>query len=171
MKQQNRATRRGFLLKATSALSAPIALAAAGGRASARPRIDAEATLVALEDERSIRALQLAYAERVNAASPTRAPADPSGALGDATIAALVVDLRDAVQVAPDRRTAKAVLRCEIVVETPIDAPGYSLVDLARLQGEGVLRRRETRALEQTFTRENGIWKIASTALKESTHA
>jgi len=171
MKQPNQATRRGFLLKATAALSAPIAMAGASGRASAGSRTGTEARLVALEDERSIRELQLAYAERMNAAPPTRAPNDAPGAPGDAHIAALVVDARDAVQIAPDRRTAKAVLRCALVVETPIEAPGYSLVDLARLQGEGVLRRSEPRALEQTFIRDNGTWKIASTVLKESTHA
>jgi len=171
MKQPNQATRRGFLLKATSALSAPIALAAAGGRANAGPRTGAESRLAALEDERTIRALQLAYAERMNAAAPVLAPIDSSGTLRDATIAALAVDVRDTVQIAPDRRTAKAVLRCELVVEIPIEAPGYSLVDLARLQGEGVLRHSEPRALEQTYTRDDGTWKIATTVLKEFTHA
>jgi len=50
-------------------------------------------------------------------------------------------------------------------LEAPIEAPGSSLVDMARLQGEGVLTRTEARVLEITCTRTSGGWRLSRAEL------
>jgi hypothetical protein len=175
MKTDKTATRRRFLVSAGAALSAPVALAMTNEAAAATRDHEAlETRLAALEDANAIRALQRAYARSLDAGSPAAAAelfADPSRVRFDTAIRGLSLDAageEDSIEVAADRRTATARMRCMVRVETPIEAPGCTLVDMARLQGEGVLCSSKRRVLEQAFVRRDGVWKIESAELREA---
>jgi hypothetical protein len=131
------------------------------------------ARLAALEDANAIRELQRAYARHVGAGAQAAAAAlfaEPNRARLDATIRGVTLDGSEgqiAIEIAADRRTAVARAACVVRIETPIEAPGCTLVDMARAQGEGVVRRSERRSLEQRFVRRDGVWRIASSELRE----
>jgi hypothetical protein len=146
MKTKETATRRRFFFGAGAvALAAPVTFAASASDASRGDVETLEARLAALEDANAIRELQRAYAIQVRAEE-----------VNDVVI-----------QIAADRRTATARTLCVVQVESPIEAPGCTLVDMARAQGEGVVRRNERRFLEQTFARRDGLWKIERAELRE----
>ena len=72
-----------------------------------------------------------------------------------------------AVEIAADRCTATSSVACTVLVESPIDAPGCTLVDMARAQGEGFVRSTARRVLEQSFVRRKGVWELESSRLLE----
>lgn len=157
------ATRRRFLCKAGAALSVPLAAAAGAPTAAATDDSAAlRARLALLEDANAIRALQHAYAQRVNAGGgpaldklfvgdvPTRGfrtfCPDPHG--GD-----------DSIDIDPGAATATAREHCVVEIETAIE-PSCPLVEMARAQGGGVLRRSERGVLESEYVKLDGVWKI-----------
>jgi hypothetical protein len=66
---------------------------------------------------------------------------------------------QDAIEVSPDRTTATARTHCVVQTETAI-GPNCTLVEMARGQGEGVLRRSETRVLVSNYVKVRDAWKI-----------
>ena len=178
MKTNDVATRRRFFFGAgAAALAAPpiaFALAAPDESASDQEARDALAARVAaFEDANAIRELQRAYAKHLNANAQAAAAelfTDPAHARFDATIrelAAAAAGADASIEIAPDRATATARQSCIVRIEAPIEAPGCALVDMARAQGEGVVRYHERRSLEQTFVRRGGVWKIERSAVRE----
>jgi len=176
------ATRRRFFFGASAALAAPLAaplaLAAAGPAAHAVDAAGSDdrdalaARLAALEDANAIRELQRAYLRHVNAGAHSAVAelfADATRARLDDAVRALAVEAADevAIEIAADRRTATARMACIVRTEAAIDAPGCTLVDMARAQGEGVLRRSEPRRLEQAFVQQDGVWRIESALFRE----
>jgi hypothetical protein len=173
MKTKPLSTRRKFFLKAGAAMSAPLAF----GTAAALRSTDSDAyalqvRLAALEDERAVRRLSQAYIKHVNARAHddlAQLFADSSAARSDANLGSLRADLSDeqaAIEIAADRQTATALIPCIVEVATPIDGPGWTLVEMAHRQGDGVIRRAESRILEQTYVRRNDVWKLARSGLK-----
>ncbi len=129
--------------------------------------------LRALEDAAAIRELNRIYVALVNDRAyedlarlfdaPARAPVDrdvvrlTSASFGDS----------DGIDVATDRRTARAQLHCVVETEAPIE-DGYTLVDMARAQGEGVVRRRERRVIELSYVNRNGLWKLSGSIFRSA---
>jgi hypothetical protein len=161
-------TRRHFFRDASTALAVPLvastALAAAGAaEATTRP--------AALEDVNAIRALQQAYARLVNAGAHADAAqlfADPSAALLDPNVRRLLADRfseHDAIELATGGDTATAQLLCTVETETAI-GPSCTLVEMARLQGEGVIKRSERRVLESAYVKQAGVWRISHAAYR-----
>ena len=138
-------TRRSFMAVAGAALSAPVAAAAATlpGRIEPDPL---KTRLVHLEDVNEIRALNQAYLieRRMSGVSP----AD----FGE----------HDVIEIAEDRQTATARLHVIVHTETPLE-PDCTLVEMARAQGEGVVRLALPAVLEHTYVRRGGAWKILRT--------
>ena len=174
MPTQSRSTRpssrRSFIVTAGTALSAPIAVAAATLPAS--PAVDLDdpsARLARLEAMAAIRALNQQYARSVNVGERDALAglfADPSAAAIDPAIRSLVVDSAagdDAIEVAPDGRSATARLHRVVEVEDAI-GPSCPLVDMAREQGGGTVRRRGRVLLENAYVQHDGVWKIHRTA-------
>ncbi len=165
-------TRRRFFGHAGAALTAPLAVTAA---LAAQPSVDdgSAARLAALEDANAIRALQREYARLVNAgahADAARLFADPAAMPIDAGLCRLAADrfaAHEAIDVAPSGVTATARLECTVERETAI-AGGYTLVDMLRQQGEGTLRAVEQGALESSYVKRGGAWKIASLVLRRA---
>jgi hypothetical protein len=135
-------TRRTFFGGA-AALTAPLAISAAAAGD------DAAARLAALEDERAIRALVQAYAQRVTA-GVERAPA--------ANVRALALDADISVSIAADG-TATARVTCTVDTATPIDGR-ETLIEMARLQGDGVIVGSARRLLNSSFVKRNGTWQL-----------
>jgi hypothetical protein len=65
----------------------------------------------------------------------------------------------DVIEIATDGTTATAHTRCAVQTEAVI-GPNCTLVEMAREQGEGVLRRSEKRVLVSTYVKVSGTWKI-----------
>jgi hypothetical protein len=163
MKTKSISTRRRFFLQASAALSVPLAASAA--HAAKADDSSASARLAALEDSNAIRALQQAYARLVNSGAHEKAGdlfGNPSEARLDGSVRSVSMDgfgEHDAIEVAPDRTTATARTHCAVQVETAI-GPNCTLVEMAREQGEGVLRRSEKRVLAGSYVKVGGTWKI-----------
>jgi hypothetical protein len=66
----------------------------------------------------------------------------------------------DAIDVAPDRHTATARLRCTARVASAI-GPDCTLAEMAILQGVGTLRWQETADVVAAYLREGAAWRIA----------
>ena len=165
-------TRRRFFGHAGAALSVPLtattafaALPSTGDAAAAR--------LAALEAGDAIRTLQQTYARLVNAGAHDEAArlfVEPAAMPRDAGLCRLAADwfaANDIVVVAPDGENATARLDCTAEIETPIDAR-YTLVEMARQQGGGTLRATEQRALESSYVKRGGAWKIAGLVLRRT---
>ena len=147
MRTTSSSTRRSFLQTAGSALSVPLAAAAASVPVRAAGDGDSpNARLARLEDLEAIRALNLEFAR-----SRALAPAD--------------FEERDAIDIAADRGAATALLHCVVDVEDPI-GPDCPLVDMARQQGGGVVRRTERGVFENAYVRRDGIWKFQRSAYR-----
>ena len=144
----DRRTRRSFFGSA-ALLAAPLA----AGTALASD--DLAARLAALEDANTIRALLRDWARGV-AAGKSAAPA--------ASIYGLTLDADVSITVA-DNGTATASVPCVVETATPIDG-NETLVEMARLQGDGVVRRAERRVLHGSFVKRDGCWHFASTELR-----
>ena len=141
------ATRRRFFAHTSALLAVPLAastaLAADGGGE------DLAARLAALEDANAIRGLLQRHAQGINAGT---------NAAPDANVRALRLDSEIAVEVVGDA-TATAHVGCSVETATPI-AGGDTLVEMARLQGDGVLKRNERRVLVGSLVKRRGTWQI-----------
>ena len=141
-------TRRKFFGSA-ALLAAPLA----AGTAVASE--DLAARLAALEDANAIRAALRNWAQDVstgNLAAPI------------ANIRSLTFDSDPAISVAANG-TATARMPCIVETATPIDG-NETLVEMARQQGDGIVRRAERRLLHGSFVKRDGSWHLASTELR-----
>ena len=141
-------TRRKFFGGAAM-LAAPLAAGAAVASD------DLAARLAALEDANAIRALLRDWARGVvagTAAAPTE------------NIYGFALDADVSITVA-DNGTATASVACVVETATPIDG-NETLVEMARLQGDGIVRRVERRVLHGSFVKRDGSWHFASTELR-----
>ena len=166
MTTQAVSTRRSFIRTAGTALSAPLAVAAANTPVSAVGDADPMASrLGMLEDANAIRALNQAFARHVNAGADEAIAglfSDAAEARIDPAIRSIMADgfgEQDAIDIAPDRQTATGVIHCTVETETAI-GPSCPLVEMARQQGGGVIRRSETGVFEQAYVKRDGVWKI-----------
>jgi hypothetical protein len=171
MTTNTHSTRRRFLGQAGAAVAVPLAAAAPlGGGAREAAADTSAARLAVLEDLNAIRALQRAYAQLVNADAHEEAArlfVEPASAPRDTGVRRLVADMfaaNDAVELAPDGRSATARLECTVEIETVIDGQG-TLLDMLRQQGEGTRRTAEPRVLEARYVKRRDTWRIASLAL------
>ena len=151
---ETKPTRRVFFGHAGAALAAPHAAASAvaGERPSGE---DLAARLAALEDTNAIRALLQHHAQGINAGT---------NAAPDTNVRTLHLDSDVAIDVVGDR-TATAQVGCSVETATPI-AGRDTLVEMARLQGDGVLKRNERRVLVGSLAKRRGIWQIERLELR-----
>ena len=143
----NTTTRRTFFGGA-AAIAAPLAATAAVASD------DVAARLAALEDANAIRALLQSWAQRVNAGTE---------AAPHAGVRRLTLDADAEIAVAANG-TATARVPCTVETATPIDGD-ETPVAMARLQGDGIVRRSQRRVLASTFVKRNGIWNLEQTEL------
>jgi len=156
-----RRTRRSFFGHAGAALAAPLAATAALAGEHGDGAGDVAERLVALEDIAAIRALQRRYVRLVGTGRGEDLAAlfaEPRQASIDDRVRSAVADADDTIAVAANG-TATARVACTVETATPIEGCG-TLVEMARLQGDGIVKRSETRVLESTFVKRNGFWKI-----------
>jgi hypothetical protein len=140
----NKPTRRSFFATAGATLAAPLAATAAfAGERDAAGYLAGRRS--ALEDVDAIHALLAAVL-----AAPARLGLDAG--------THIAADRNDAITIAADG-TATARVPCTVETATPIESCG-TLVEMARLQGDGVVRRSERRVLASTFVKRNGTWHI-----------
>lgn len=147
------ASRRTFFGKAGAALLAP--LAATRALAGEQPGDDLAKRLAALEDADAIRGLLQRHVQSVNAGT---------SAAPDAHVRALNLDSEIAIEVLGDG-TATAKVGCSVATATPI-VGGDTLVEMARLQGDGVLKRHERRVLVGSLAKRRGMWQIERLELR-----
>ena len=145
----NKPTRRSFFGAASAAVAAPLAASAAF---AADRGNDLAARLAALEDQNAIRALLPALF------------ADPKRMALDSRVRSLAADRGDAISVAADG-TASARIACTIETATPIESCG-TLVEMARLQGDGLVVRSERRVLVGAFVKRDGVWEFEGAKLE-----
>jgi hypothetical protein len=146
-------------------MSAPAAFVAAVEPARAATGT-LEARVAALEDEIELRRLAAKLVEQINSGSRDVLAAG-NAALREIVAADVEASYSSAV-IPSDRSAARVRLPCTVCFDEPIDAPGSSLVDMARLQGEGVLPRLETRVLEALFERTAAGWTPVTARLLEA---
>ena len=143
-------TRRKFFSGA-AALAGPLAASAAIGADGAD---DLAARLTALEDANAIRVLLQDYAQRVNVGSqPAPTP----------NVCSITLDAAAAIDIAANG-TVTARAPCTVEVVMPIHGDD-TLVEMARQQGDGVVRHRARRVLAGTLVKRNGIWNLERTEL------
>jgi hypothetical protein len=143
-------TRRRFFGGA-AALAAPLA----GTTAVASD--DLAARLAALEDENTIRALLRDWARGIG---------DGKVAAPAANIRGLTLDADVSITVA-ENGTASASVPCTIATATPIGGD-ETLVEMARLQGDGVVKGTERRVLYGRLVKQEGAWQLASADLSRA---
>jgi hypothetical protein len=163
MTMKARSSRRSFIRKTGVALSAPLAAAAAAVPAHAEAPGDSLADRLArLEDVNAIRALNHAFARQVSAGE--------AQTLGiDASISGVVASEfgeHDVIDIAPDRHTATGLMHCAVTIETAI-GPSCPLVEMAREQGGGVIRRTEEGVFENVYVRRDGAWSIQRSTYRQ----
>ena len=146
-------TRRTFFGRAGALLAAP--LAAASAAATEPPSDELAARLAALEDATAIRSLLQRYAQSVNAGAPV-AP--------DTRVRTLHLDSDVAIDVV-GHGIATARVACSVETATPIDGRD-TLVEMARLQGDGVVKRNERRVLVGSLVKRSGTWQIEQLELR-----
>lgn len=149
--------KRGALLAAPLAAAAPAAVLADDGL---------KARLARLEDEAAIRKLHQAWLRLVNAEAGDAA----TSVLGDSEGAALGQSVRsiaadhagepDAIEVAPDGKSAAGRFPCAVEIETTIEQD-CTLAQMAHAQGGGFVRRTERRVLKVEYVKACGAWAIA----------
>jgi hypothetical protein len=142
-------------------------LAASGGSR------DLEAQLAHLQDLNEIRGLNQAYLQHVSAGARDEMAtlfADPRNATIDEGVRGISPSdfgERDEIEVAQDRQTATARLHVTAHTETAMD-DDCTLVEMAKVQGEGMLRASGDVMLENTYVRRLGAWKILHSARRIS---
>ena len=144
----NTTTRRRFFGSAM-VLATPLPASAAVARD------DIAARLAALEDASSIRALLRRHVLSIN----TRAATAP-----ETHVRSVALDDEATVDVATDGTAAAQVL-CTVETATPIPGDG-TLVEMARLQGDGLVKRSERRVLFGRFVKKGGVWELESAELR-----
>ena len=153
-----RTTRRTFF-SGVAALTTPLTASAA---VAAGGRDDLGARLAALEDAKAIRELQQTYARLLNAGERQQLAAlfaEPARVRIDATVRNVVPDALATNEIAVEAGTATARLPCAVETATPIDDTG-TLTEMARLQGEGFIKRSERRVLVSSLVKRDGIWQF-----------
>jgi len=143
-------TRRSFFGQASLVLAAPVTALAAEGRGD-----DVAARLAALEDANAIRELLHRYAKRVS--DGVDAPPAPE-------VRSVALDSDPEIDVAANG-TATARARCTVTTATPIESCG-TLVDMARLQGDGVVKHVERRVLHGRLVKRQGVWRLETAELR-----
>ena len=164
MKTTVNSARRGFIWKASAALAAPLAVGAASASAHATARDASQARLAELEDVNAIRELTRRYVRHVNAGAHEDAAAlfaEPARAdkRFARTLATDPLGGEDSIEIAAGGTSATGRLPCTAEIETPIE-PATPLVEMARAQGGGVVRRSERGVLEGTYVKRDGGWQI-----------
>jgi hypothetical protein len=143
-----------FFGQAGAALAAP--LAAAGALAAENgDEGDVATRLARLEDMNAIRALLPALL------------ANPARMALDIDVRSIAADGDDAITVAANG-TATARLGCTVEAAKPIES-GSTLVEMARLQGDGFVVRSERGVLVSAFVKRGGSWKFESAKFEVST--
>lgn len=159
-------TRRAFFGGAGAALAAPFAATAAfAGELKGRAYV--VGSLAAFDDANAIRVLQQRYARLAGAARRDALAAlfaDPARVSVDERVRSMIVDGDDSIEILRDG-TARASVPCIVITATPIESCG-TLVEMARLQGDGFVASRERRVLFGSFVKRNGVWKIDRMELK-----
>src|SRR5688572_6934495 len=143
-------TRRSFFGQASLVLAAPVTALAAEGRGD-----DVAARLAALEDANAIRGLLHRHANRVS--NGVDAPPAPE-------VRSVALDSDPEIDVAANG-TAAARARCTVTTATPIESCG-TLVEMARLQGDGVVKHVERRVLHGRLVKRQGVWQLETTELR-----
>ncbi|HMB73032.1 MAG TPA: hypothetical protein VKQ06_05635 [Gammaproteobacteria bacterium] len=149
-----KATRRGFFLKAGAVVSVPVAFM---GAAQAEESPALAARLARLEDERTLRRIGAELIAAVNVGD--RAALEPL----DTQLREIGVTQFDSsahIEVRDDRCSAHVRIDCVAAFDKPIEAPGSSLLDMARSQGEGFVRTRRRMALELHCERTPAGWQL-----------
>jgi hypothetical protein len=146
----DRRTRRSFFSQASVALAAPMTALAADTEGD-----DMAARLAALEDENAVRALLHRYALRVN--DRLDSPPTPD-------VCSISLDSDLAIEVATDG-TAAARAHCTVTTAKPIESCG-TLVEMARLQGDGVVKLTERRVLHGRLVKQQGVWQLENAELR-----
>ena len=155
------ATRRRFFASAGAALCAPAVFAATSQPQT--PKVSRlQSRVVELEDLNQLRQLSARFIRAVNAGD-AKIPE-----LRVAQIAARDFDQHAQVEFGAERARAMLRIPCEVILQAPIDAPNSVLVDMARLQGEGVLQREDSRVLELSCTRAASGWSITRVQLEDN---
>jgi hypothetical protein len=152
-------------------LAAPLAISPALAADSAGEQGDGVAARIAeLENVNAIRALQRAYARLLNAGAHDELVAlftDPAAVVIDARVVSIAehgFSERDVVELGSDG-TAIAHFHCTVETSHAI-GPDCTLVEMARLQGEGFVKRTERRVLESAYVQRHGVWKIERAAFR-----
>ncbi|HEX6998617.1 MAG TPA: hypothetical protein VF322_10760 [Gammaproteobacteria bacterium] len=162
MKSTVDSARRRLFLTAGAALSAPLVVNAAGADGD-EPSLAAR--LVALEDANAIRRLNGELARHLSAGADERLAAlfaEPRAARLEQAIRSFVPDPSagdDVVEIAGGGARAEARLPCIAEIEAPIE-PVCPLVEMARAQGGGVVRRSQRGVIEAAYVKRDGRWKI-----------
>lgn len=162
MSKDATSTRRSFL-KSSAILATPLAAIAAPAVAMADDEL--KARLAKLEDEAAIRELYQTFLRRVNAGEADAATpmfADTQGIEFDQTVGSIVADPLgepDAIEFAPDGKSATGRSPCAVEVETPIPQDS-TLGQMAHAQGGGFVRRTERRVLKVEYVKAGGAWAI-----------
>jgi hypothetical protein len=165
MTTKTTSTRRKFIWTAGAALAPASAIAAMTAANVPQNQSALKARLAMLEDLNAIRAVNQAYARHINAGEHQEIEAlftDPSRAKIDESIVAIAADgfeEQDVIEITSDRTTATAVVHCLADTEEVI-GPSCPLVEMAREQGGGVLRRTERVVFEHRYVKREGAWKI-----------
>jgi len=156
-------TRRKFFMKAAAAMSAPAVFATGISKAAPGPGA-LEEKLAKLEDEIALRMLRADTIADINGASRDMLAELEPGLRQ--IVASHESDAAASVDVSADRAVARMSVPCTAHLDAPIEAPGSSLVDMARLQGEGVVTRTDARVLEIACTRTSAGWELSRAQLR-----
>ncbi len=162
MTNKTNSTRRSFL-KRGALLAVPLAAAAP---AAVLADDGLKARLAKLEDEAAIRNLHQSWLRQVNAGAADAATplfADREAAALDQSVRSIAADHAgkpDAIEIAPDGKSADGRFHCTVEIETPI-AKDCTLAQMAHAQGNGFVRRTERHVLNVEYVKAGGAWSIA----------
>jgi hypothetical protein len=164
MKNKPISSRRTFL-KHGAILAVPLAAATAPSVVLADDVL--KARLAKLENEAAIREVHQSWLRQINRLNNGEASRAATALFADAHDAVLVRGIAadlfgepDAIEVAPEGRSAIGRFHCIVESETPI-AKDCTLAQMAHAQGSGFVRRSERRILHFRYAKANGAWSIA----------